>query len=262
LLINLWRQCFLSYKGLFNWLNWPAYTTNVFIRPPLMATMFGLTGRFARGEEAAFDYVIGMSAYSMMNILLAGLLQSFSGERGYGTLPILFSSSGSRLQAFITRSVMHYPNGLMNIASGLIWSALVLGISFSGADWAAVVVGFLVLSLSATLFGLFLGNFAIPFRNWNYFMALTTALWMIFTGVVIPREDLPVVLYEISAVMPMSHALEGIREAFDGAPLSAMGDQLLLELLVGVCYATVGYALFRVIERYARRSGAYDTGEV
>jgi ABC-2 type transport system permease protein len=262
LLITLWRQCFLSYKGLFAWLNWPAYATNVFIRPALMATMFGLTGRFARGEEAAFDYVIGMSAFSMMNILMAGLLQSFSGERNYGTLPLLFTSPGSRLQAFLTRSVMHYPNGLLNIATGLIWAGVALSISFAGANWPAVVLGFLVLCLSSTLFGLFLGNFAIQFRNWNYFMALTTALWMVFTGVVIPRESLPTGLYEISAVMPVSHALEGIREAFAGASLSVIADSLGLELLVGACYAVTGYVLFRVLEKYARRSGAYDMAEV
>jgi ABC-2 type transport system permease protein len=262
MLTTLWRQCYLSYKGLFTWLNWPAYLSNVVLRPALMATMFGLTGRFARGEEAAFDYVIGMSAFSMMNILLAGLLQSFSGERSYGTLPLLFSSSGSRLQAFVTRSVMHYPNGLLNIAMGLIWAGLALSISFAGANWLAVVVGFLVLSFSATLFGLFLGNLAIPFRNWNYFMAVSTAFWMVFTGVVIPRDTLPGGLYEVSEVMPMTHALEGIRAAFDGASLSEMGDDLLLELLVGACYAVTGYLLFRAIEKYAQRSGAYDTGEV
>lgn len=262
MLITLWRQCFLSYKGLFTWLNWPAYLSNVVVRPALMATMFGLTGRFARGEQAAFDYVVGMSAFSMMNIVLAGLLQSFSGERNFGTLPLLFSSSGSRLTAFVTRSVLHYPNGLMNIAMGLLWAGFALSISFRGADWVAVVAGFLVLSFSATLFSLFLGNFAILFRNWNYFMALTTVFWMVFAGVVIPRETLPGGLYEFSEAMPMSHALEGIRKAFGGASLGAMSDHLLLELLVGACYAVTGYLLFRVIEKYARRSGAYDTGEV
>jgi ABC-2 type transport system permease protein len=93
-------------------------------------------------------------------------------------------------------------------------------------------------------------------------MAVTTAFWMVFTGVVIPRDTLPAGLYEVSEVMPMTHALQGIREAFDGASLGAMSDHLMLELLVGACYAIFGYMLFRVIERYARSSGAYDASEV
>jgi hypothetical protein len=38
-------------------------------------------------------------------------------------------------------------------------------------------------------------------------------------------------------------------------------DYLALELLVGACYATVGYGLFRVMEQYIRRSGAYELQE-
>jgi ABC-type polysaccharide/polyol phosphate export permease len=223
-----------------------------------MATMFGLVGRFAQGEEAAVNYVIGMSAFSMMNIVLAGVLQSFNGERNYGTLGVLFTSTGSRLQSFLTRSVFHYPNGLLNIATGLVWAALVLGMDFGDSNWPAVLIGFLVLSLSATLFSLFMGNFAIVFRSWNFFMALTTALWMGFTGVVIPRQSLPDGLYQLSEVMPMTHALDGIREAFAGDGLAAMGNDLGLELLVGGCYAVVGYVAFRWLETYARRTGSYE----
>jgi ABC-2 type transport system permease protein len=257
-LTNLWRQSYLSYKALFSWLNWTAYASNVLLRPALMATMFGLIGRFARDEQAAVSYVIGMSAFSMMNIVLAGVLQSFSGERGYGTLGVLFTSSGSRLQSFLTRSVLHYPNGLLNIAAGLGWAAVVLSMSFEGANWPAVAGGFLVLTLSATLFSLFLGNFAIVHRAWNFFMALTTAIWMVFTGVVIPRDHLPEGLYEVSLLLPMTHALEGIRRAFAGASLPAIQNQLALELLVGLGYGVVGYVLFRLVEVHARRSGAYE----
>jgi ABC-2 type transport system permease protein len=262
MLITLWRQSYLSYKALFSWRSWPDYTANVVVRPALMATMFGLTGRFARGEQAAFDYVIGMSAFSMMNIVLAGILQSFSGERAYGTLGLVFASPVGRLQTFATRSLLHYPNGLLNIAIGLAWAGLVLSISFSGANWPVVVVGFLVLTVSATMFSLFMGNFVLVFRNWNYFMALTTALWMVFTGVVIPRESLPDVLYQISEVMPMTHALEAIRGAFAGSSFAAISESLALELAVGLGYATTGYWLFRLLEHYVRRTGAYEASEV
>jgi ABC-2 type transport system permease protein len=261
-LTTLWRQSYYSYKALFTWHDWPAYAANVLVRPALMATMFGLTGRFARGEQAAFDYVVGMSAFSMMNIVLAGILQSFSGERFYGTLGLLFSSPASRLQSFLTRALFHYPNGLLNIAIGLGWSALALSISFGDAKWQAVIIGFLVLALSATMFSLFMGNLAIVFRNWNFFMALTTAFWMGLTGVVIPRDDLPAGLYQVSEIMPMTHALEGIREAFAGASLTGISDHLALELLVGSGYAVIGFGLFRLLEQYARRTGAYELSEV
>ena len=50
---NFVTQSYLSYKALFFWLNWPAYTSNVFIRPVLLMAMFSLAGRFAGDEGAA-----------------------------------------------------------------------------------------------------------------------------------------------------------------------------------------------------------------
>jgi ABC-2 type transport system permease protein len=252
------RQAYLSYKGLFLWLNWPAYLSNAVVRPALMVTMFGLTARFARGDEAAVSLVIGMLVFSLVNILMGGLLQGFYYERAFGTLGILFASSGSRLQNFFSRAVLHYPNALLTVVCGVAWAGLALGMDFAAANWGAVIAGFGVLSLSATLFGLFLGNLCIVFRNWFYFMGLTQTGFMALGGLVIPRQELPIGLRELSEVLPVAHGLEGIRDAFAGASLGSVSGDLGLELLVGLGYAAAGFLTFRIVEAYARRSGAYE----
>jgi hypothetical protein len=61
--------------------------------------------------------------------------------------------------------------------------------------------------------------------------------------------------------MPMTHALEGIRDAFAGASLSAISDDLMQELLVGSTYGAIGFGLFRILEGYIRRTGAYELSE-
>ena len=83
---TFWRQAYLSYKGLFLWLNWPAYVSNVFLRPGLIVAMFALMGEFARGDDAAAAYVIGLTAYAVPSIVFGGVLQSFYYERAFGTL--------------------------------------------------------------------------------------------------------------------------------------------------------------------------------
>jgi ABC-2 type transport system permease protein len=252
------RQAYLSYKGLFLWLNWPAYLSNVVFRPALMVTMFGLTGRFARGEDAAVALVIGMSVFSLVNILMGGLLQGFYYERSFGTLGLLFASSGSHLQSFVTRALLHYPNALLTAVCAIGWAALALGIDFSAANWGGVLLGFAAVSLSALLFGLFLGNLCIVFRNWAYFMGLTQTLFIALAGLVIPRGELPVGLRQLSDVLPVSHGLEGLRDAFAGANLASVREAFALELAVGLGYLVAGYALFRLMQAYARRSGAYE----
>jgi ABC-2 type transport system permease protein len=251
------RQAYLSYKGHFLWLNWPAYLSNVVIRPALMVTMFGLTGRFARGEDAAVALVIGMSVFSLLNILMGGILQGFYYERSFGTLSLWFASSGSKLRSFLTRSVLHYPNALLCVVCGLGWAALVLGMELGPANRGGVAAGFCIISLSAMLFGLFLGNLVIVFRNWAYFMGLTQTAFIALGGLVIPRDDLPAGLRQLSDVIPVAHGLEGVREAFAGASLGAISGYLALELLVGLCYGTAGFLLFRALELHAS-TGAYE----
>lgn len=254
-----WRQSLYSYKGLFLWLNWPGYISNIFVRPVLLVTMFSLTGRFARGEAAAEAFAIGMVAYGVPNLLLGGIMQGFYYERAFATLSILFASTTNRLQTYLSRGVLHWPSVLLSIVASLVGARLVVGLEFADANWAAVSAAFLVLSTSATLFALSLGNLCIPIRDWQAPYGATQIAFLTLTGAIIPRSDLPAGLSQLGSLLPITHGLEAARAAFAGAGLSTVSDELALEAIVGLGYAVGGYALFRVLEAYARRSGAYET---
>lgn len=51
---NFFIQCYLSYRALFFWLNWPVYLDNVFVVPVLYITMLMLTGGFADRDHTGF----------------------------------------------------------------------------------------------------------------------------------------------------------------------------------------------------------------
>jgi ABC-2 type transport system permease protein len=189
---------------------------------------------------------------------MGGLLQSFFNERSFGTLSFIFSATGGRLQHFLARGFLHYPNAILNVASRLLFAVLVLGIDFDTARWPAVALSMLTLALSCTLFGLFLANFCIVFRNWNYFMAIAQTGFLALGGIVIPRTALPIGLEELSAVLPISHALDGLRAAFAGNSFTNVANDLLIELAIGLSYGGIGFLTFKTLESYARRSGAYD----
>ncbi|HEY7465380.1 MAG TPA: hypothetical protein VIB47_01670, partial [Dehalococcoidia bacterium] len=109
-----------------------------------------------------------------------------------------------------------------------------------------------------TLFALTLGNLCIPIRDWQAPYGVTQIAFLALTGAIIPRMSLPVGLRDLGSVLPITHGLEAARSAFEGASLSAVSDELALEAAVGAAYAIAGYALFRLSEAYARRSGAYE----
>jgi ABC-type polysaccharide/polyol phosphate export permease len=256
-LTTLARQAYLSYKALFLWLNWPAYVSNVILRPGLIVGLYALTGRFARGEGATEAYVIGLTAFAVPSIVMGGVLQGFYYERSFGTVSFLFASRGSRAAAYLMRGVLHLPNAALVVVAALGFSALFLHTGFGDATWGAVAACYLVMALAATACALCWANLCVVLLDWLMLYSLMLTAFLVLPGVVIPREELPLGLDLLGAALPATHALRGLRNAYAGAGLGTVAPDLGLEALVGVAYAVLGYALFRAVEAYARRSGAY-----
>jgi ABC-2 type transport system permease protein len=257
-LTTLTRQAYLSYKGQFLWLNWPAYISNVFLRPGLIVAMYALTGQFARGSVAAEAYVIGLTAYAVPGIVMGGILQSFYYERSWGTIAFLFASRGGRLDSYLMRGVLHLPNAALVVVAGVVFATVFLNASYAGANWPAVVACYALMALSCTTCALCLANLSIVLRDWQVLYSLALTLFLVFPGVIIPRDELPLGLGVVGDALPVTHALEALRDAYAGAALSAVSSDLAIEAAIGVTYAILGYGMFRLIEAYARRSGAYD----
>ncbi len=179
---NFVTQSYLSYKALFFWLNWPAYTSNVFIRPVLLMAMFSLAGRFAGDEGAAQRYAVGMVALAGMQIVQGGIAQGFFYERQFGTLWVLFSSAGSRTVAYLSRGVLHYGNALLSAATTLVFAWLLFDVALPEANWAVVVAAIALIALSSVAFWLMIGSFVIVLRDWSSAPALVYGLIIALTA--------------------------------------------------------------------------------
>ena len=257
---NLLVQIWLSYRALFMWLSWPSYLSNVFFRPMLNVVMFSLVGRFVGHPEAAQKYVLGMALFSIAEIVMSGVIQTFSYERGFGTLPLIYASPASRFWSYAARAGMHYPNGLMSFALSVIFGAVFLGFDYSQLNWLSFFVAVFVVTLSSTAYALFIGNIALIYRNWTAIYSFSSSVLLLLTGVLIPVDVLPLPLQAVAQLLPLTHGLEGFRAAFRGGDLSALADPLLWELAIGFAYVIIGFASFRFIEEAARRTGMIEAG--
>ena len=121
---NVSLQAYYSYKGLFLWLNWPAYVSNVFIAPVILVIMLTLTGRFAGGSEWADSYMLGAAVYGIAPIIGGGILQSFFYERAFGTLSMIYASRSNRWLSYWSKGLLHYPNGVMTVSVSLFFGWL------------------------------------------------------------------------------------------------------------------------------------------
>lgn len=256
---NFLSQAYLSYRGLFLWLNWPAYTSNVLILPVLHVVMLSLTGRFAGDLAGADTYVKGMAIYSMIFILLGGILQCFYYDRIFGTISLIFASPSSRLVVYLSRGLLHYPNGLLVVVSALFFAWLLLDLDLSAVTWITLVCSVILIAVSCTSFALLMGTVSVLLRDWFVLMSGATGLFLTLTGVVIPTDSLPPFLREVGQLLPITHGLKAFRESFAGAGLASVDGYLLRELLVGTVYFMLGVSLFYLVEADAKRRGTYET---
>ena len=257
---SLFVQAYLSYKSLLHQLRWHAFATVVLVRPVMLVVLFAFFGRFAARDEAVQSYIVGMIAFAIPLVLLWGILQTFVYERYYFTLTVVLGSPANRAVVYFSRGVTHYPNALVAVAASLFFAWWLLELDISRLSWSLLVGAILLITLSCMTYSLFFGNFSIVFREWGTIGSITPAAFTLLTGVIIPTESLPAVLEGLSRIVPMTHGLVAMRAAFAGEAASAVGMQLVWELVVGAVYAVGGYALFRACEVYGRRTGAMETG--
>jgi len=252
---NLYRQAYYSYKGLFGWLNWPAYLSTIIFRPSLNVAMIALVGKFALNPEAAGVFVINMTAYQIPFLVLAGITNCVTRDRFFGTLQFTYFSRGSRTVAYFSKSVFHLPNAFLVVAIVLFSSWLILGLDFGEVNWLTMIISILVITITSATAGLFIGNFAIIMSNWAMVYGVFSGMMLALNGVIIPVTSLPRILQPISQMLPLTHGLVAFRQAFEGASIMAVSNDLSLELLVGFVYAIAGLLLYRLMEREAKRRG-------
>jgi ABC-2 type transport system permease protein len=115
-----------------------------------------------------------------------------------------------------------------------------LGVDSAGSAALAFAIA-LILSLGAVNLGIFLSTFARTELQVIQFIPLVIVPQALLSGILWPTERLPDVLRAISNVMPLTYAVDGLREVMlKGADLSSSAVQLDLLVLGGI-------ALFFVI---------------
>jgi ABC-2 type transport system permease protein len=109
-----------------------------------------------------------------------------------------------------------------------------LGVDSSGEAWIAILIA-LLLSLGAVNLGIFLSTFARTELQIMQFIPLVIVPQGLLSGLLWPVERLPDVLQAIAHVLPLTYAVEGLREVMlKGADLSSSVVQLDVAVLAGI----------------------------
>lgn len=258
---NLVLISVLHYRGLFISWQGSGYIARAFVSPLLVVFFVSLFGKFASDPTAAQGYAIGMAVFSMPFVIAGGLFESAYVDRRSGTLSMVLVSRAHRVLLYLTRSAVHWINGLVTMAACLFCGWVLIGLDFTEVNLLGAACSVVALLVSSVAFALLMSNFTTLLYNMTYVYQVLYSICWLLTGVVIPVANLPPGLREISSFIPITHGFSAFRQSFSGAGLEVVGGEVLLEIVIGLCYAVAGFLVFRYVETMARRRGFTEEAE-
>ena len=252
---NFGRSVYLSYKGLFLWLNWPGYLSSVVLRPAIFVVMVWLVGSYVGDPDQTRNYLIGMASFGAIAVILAGTIQCFFYQQTFGTLPLVASARSSQVVQYVAYAGLHPLNGAITLTVSILSWGLLPDIGYGAANWALVCIAALILLFSSSTFGLLIANLALVYRDWFSIQVVAFGFLLLFAGVIIPVGALPTWIQWVSEVIPLTHALAAMREGFAGAAVGTATPDLLLEVGLGCVYLLAGMGGHALVMHRLRSNG-------
>jgi ABC-2 type transport system permease protein len=208
-------------------------------------------------NRAQTALLIGAVIWAFLGIIFEFMTETVAWERWEGTIEYTFMAPLSRAMHLAGQGVFAISYGLLRAV--FLFTACFLFFDLSTPD-ANFLAAFIVLAIASISFiGIGVMTSVLPLISPEKgtqlgFVAQGTLL--VVSGVYYPVEVLPEWMQWIAKFSPATYALEGARQAIlEGAPLSAMWDEIWPLLIIGAVSIPLGLWVFSRGELYAKRHG-------
>jgi ABC-2 type transport system permease protein len=201
--------------------------------------------------------LIGAVIWAYLGVLFEFLMETVAWERWEGTIEYTFMAPLSRAMHLAGQGLFAVMYGLLRAVFLFTVCALFFRLSMPDANFFAAFVVLAIASVSFLGIGAMTSVLPLisPEKGTQLgFVAQGTLL--VVSGVYYPVDVLPGWMQFLAMFSPATYALEGAREAIlDGAPLTAMWDEIWPLLILGVISVPLGLWIFQRGERYAKKTG-------
>jgi ABC-2 type transport system permease protein len=252
------RSTYLQYVALFQWATIRGYVAYRVLLPVTQILFFVELGVYGTGRQNALYFALGNALQVTANAGIYGVIGTVANERQFGTLPILLGSPANRLVTFLSRAIVNVIDGIVTVIVGLGMTVVIFGLDLHRANLPLLGLCVLLISLTTAGLGLLFGSLGLIMRDAITIANVMYYLLLVLCGINFPVSRFPEVVQVISYGLPLTRGVQAAREAAAGASITHVGGLLAGELVVGVLYAMLGYALFRALEAYARRGGLQE----
>lgn len=215
-----------------------------------------IVGRSAFHHYEPFAFIlVGMAVNGYMTTSLVCYGQAIRGSQPLGTLKMVLATPTSPT-AFVLLSSL-YPvwrsavDALLYVLAGLLF-----GVELARANVLAVLLIFLLSVMAFSSIGILSATFTLVFKRGDPLMWFVGGLSWMLGGVYYPVDILPRFLRGAAQLLPITHALVGMRAALlNGASLQELLPQIGILALFGFVGLPVSLAAFYWGVRRARVTG-------
>lgn len=254
---------------------YPSWVLSVFIWPVLFPFGYIFTAKALGGPNgvalASFqrltgtaDYisfiVVGSVLWMWLNMTLWDVGMYLRSEQMHGTLESNWLCPTWRISLMLGGALSKLAISLLFMVISLIEFRLVFGVQvLSGNVGLALLVLLLVIPIIHGI-GMAFASLVLRFKEANAMVFLVRGIFMIFCGITYPIAVLPGWMQGIAAALPLTYAIRDIRAVIlANATLADIQSDLMALAIFAVVMPALGYALFYLTERRARRAG--DLGQ-
>ena len=203
----------------------------IVIVPLVVMTLIGLSFP----QSAVLDYIAPALLATLalfFGFLLTGI--SFLRERSQGTMERLMASPVSRVDIVVGYLFGFFLFALTQTLIILLFTIYVLDVHYSGDLWQIFVFQVAVIAGAVNL-GIFISTFARNEFQMAQFIPLIIFPQIFLCGVIWPVEQMPDYLQWLSSVLPLTYAVDGLRDIMlGGKNLIDVGVELAVQVAFAV----------------------------
>lgn len=254
---------------------YPSWVVSMFIWPVLFPVGYIFSAKALGGPDGAAlasfesltgtaDYVgfivVGSVLWMWLNMTLWDVGLYLRGEQMHGTLESNWLCPTWRVSLMIGGALSKLATSLLFMLISLIEFRLVFAVRVIGGNLGlALLILLLVIPIIHGI-GIAFASLVLRFKEANAMVFLVRGIFMIFCGITYPIAVLPGWMQHVAAALPLTYAIRDLRAVLlTNATLADIWPDIVALMVAAVLTPALGYGLFYLTERRARRVG--DLGQ-
>lgn len=244
-----------SYRMSF-WMGWLSIAGQVFAFY-FLSKLVPASRSFGLGDHASsyFDYVVvNMAFVQFQSVAISSFQRAIRGDQMLGTLEAILATPTNLPLIVLSSGLWAFTFTSLQVALFLGLASL-LGLNLLHTNLLTAAV-FLILTVACmSPLGVLSAATIMTFKQTSPTNTLASGLALLLGGALFPVSKLPVALQYVSWMLPITHALRGMRGAVAGATVAQLGADATWLLAFALVLLPISLLVFANAVRRAKLDG-------